>query len=62
MRLSNRTLNRTLLARHHLLERSTLTAAQMCDHLIGMQAQDVAPPFVGLWSRIADFDPATHRN
>ncbi|WP_194826808.1 winged helix DNA-binding domain-containing protein [Nocardia sp. XZ_19_231] len=59
MQLSNRTLNRTLLARQHLLERSTLTVAQMCDHLIGLQAQDVPPPFVGLWSRIADFDPAT---
>ncbi|MFD3743726.1 winged helix DNA-binding domain-containing protein [Nocardia sp. NPDC058633] len=59
MQLSNRTLNRTLLARQHLLERSTLTAARMCEHLVGLQAQDVAPPFVGLWSRIADFDPAT---
>ncbi|MFE3546788.1 winged helix DNA-binding domain-containing protein [Nocardia sp. NPDC059177] len=59
MPLSTRTLNRTLLARQHLLERSTLTTAQMCDHLIGLQAQDVPPPFIGLWSRIADFDPAT---
>ncbi|MBW0273374.1 hypothetical protein ATM97_25160 [Nocardia sp. MH4] len=58
MQLSNRVLNRTLLARQHLLERSTLTAAQMCDHLVGLQAQDVPPPFVGLWGRIADFDPA----
>ncbi|MGW5919737.1 winged helix DNA-binding domain-containing protein [Nocardia fluminea] len=59
MRLSNRTLNRTLLARQHLLERSTLTTAQMCEHLVGLQAQDVPPPFIGLWSRIAGFDPAT---
>ncbi|MFC6014298.1 winged helix DNA-binding domain-containing protein [Nocardia lasii] len=59
MQLSNRTLNRTLLARQHLLARSTLTTAEMCDHLVGLQAQDVPPPFVGLWSRIADFDPAT---
>ncbi|MFC9896609.1 winged helix DNA-binding domain-containing protein [Nocardia sp. NPDC127579] len=59
MKLSNRVLNRTLLARQHLLERSTLTAHQMCEHLVGLQAQDVPPPFVGLWSRIADFDPAT---
>lgn len=59
MLVSNRVLNRTLLARQHLLERSTLTTSQMCDHLVGLQAQDVPPPFVGLWSRIADFDPAT---
>ncbi|MFF2084953.1 winged helix DNA-binding domain-containing protein [Nocardia sp. NPDC058176] len=59
MPLSNRVLNRTLLARQHLLERSTLTTAQMCEHLIGLQAQDVPPPFVGLWSRIENFDPAT---
>ncbi|MEV0059049.1 winged helix DNA-binding domain-containing protein [Nocardia sp. NPDC050718] len=59
MQVSNRVLNRTLLARQHLLERSTLSTPQMCDHLIGLQAQDVPPPFVGLWSRITDFDPAT---
>ncbi|NNH75034.1 winged helix DNA-binding domain-containing protein [Nocardia uniformis] len=59
MKLSNRVLNRTLLARQHLLERSELTVAQMCDHLIGLQAQDVPPPFVGLWSRIGEFDPAS---
>ncbi|MFC4125923.1 winged helix DNA-binding domain-containing protein [Nocardia rhizosphaerae] len=59
MLLSNRVLNRTLLARQHLLERATLTVPQLCEHLIGLQAQDVPPPFVGLWSRMADFDPAT---
>ncbi|QIS15969.1 winged helix DNA-binding domain-containing protein [Nocardia arthritidis] len=59
MALSNRILNRTLLARQHLLRRSALTVPEMCDHLVGLQAQDVPPPFVALWSRIADFDPAT---
>nr|WP_084478956.1 winged helix DNA-binding domain-containing protein [Nocardia jejuensis] len=59
MKLSNRILNRTLLARQHLLERSTLTVPQLCDHLIGLQAQDMLPPFVASWSRIADFDPET---
>ncbi|MFD3505834.1 winged helix DNA-binding domain-containing protein [Nocardia sp. NPDC058666] len=59
MQVSNRVLNRTLLARQHLLERCTLTAADLCDHLVGLQAQDVTPPFVGLWSRITDFDPDT---
>ncbi|MBD0323163.1 MAG: AlkZ family DNA glycosylase [Aldersonia sp.] len=31
----------------------------MCTHLVGLQAQEMRPPFIGLWSRIADFDPAT---
>ncbi|TLG14849.1 winged helix DNA-binding domain-containing protein [Nocardia cyriacigeorgica] len=58
MKLTTRTLNRTLLARQHLLERANLTVGEMCDHLVGLQAQDVPPPFVALWSRLADFDPA----
>ncbi|MFX0576195.1 winged helix DNA-binding domain-containing protein [Nocardia nepalensis] len=59
MELANRVLNRTLLARQHLLERSALSVGEMCEHLVGLQAQDSPPPFVGLWSRIVDFDPAT---
>ncbi|MFH5207698.1 winged helix DNA-binding domain-containing protein [Antrihabitans sp. NCIMB 15449] len=55
--LTNRVLNRTLLARQHLLERSTLGIAEMLEHLIGLQAQDVPPPFVALFSRLTDFDP-----
>lgn len=58
MKLSERTLNRTLLARQHLLERSKLSVPDMCAHLVGLQAQDVPPPFVGLWSRIARFHPS----
>ncbi|MRH87029.1 winged helix DNA-binding domain-containing protein [Nocardia sp. SYP-A9097] len=58
MKLSNQVLNRTLLARQHLLERSTRTAPQLCDHLIGLQAQDMLPLFIALWSRTVDFDPA----
>ncbi|MGY2062181.1 DNA glycosylase AlkZ-like family protein, partial [Nocardia gipuzkoensis] len=55
--VSDRVLNRTLLDRQHLLSRSTLPVARMCERLIGLQAQDVSPPFIGLWSRTADFDP-----
>ncbi|MFF3569697.1 winged helix DNA-binding domain-containing protein [Nocardia jiangxiensis] len=58
MKLSDRVLNRTLLARQHLLARSALSATDMCSHLVGLQAQDVPPPYVGLWSRTVDFDPA----
>ncbi|MEV6767704.1 winged helix DNA-binding domain-containing protein [Nocardia sp. NPDC051030] len=59
MKLSNRILNRTLLQRQHLLDRTTLTVPELCEHLIGLQAQDMLPPFVALWSRTADFDPET---
>ncbi|MGV9675326.1 winged helix DNA-binding domain-containing protein [Nocardia sp. NPDC003482] len=58
-RLSDRVLNRTLLARQHLLRREPLSPATVCERLVGLQAQDVTPPFVGLWSRTADFDPET---
>jgi len=58
MKLSDRVLNRTLLARQHLLRRSSVPVPQLCEHLVGLQAQDVTPPYIGLWSRISDFDPA----
>ncbi|MCX4097842.1 winged helix DNA-binding domain-containing protein [Nocardia sp. alder85J] len=58
MTLTDRVLNRTLLQRQHLLHRSGLSVPEMCDHLVGLQAQDVTPPFIGLFGRIAGFDPA----
>ncbi|HEY6569921.1 MAG TPA: winged helix DNA-binding domain-containing protein [Candidatus Limnocylindrales bacterium] len=56
--LSTRVLNRTLLARQHLLERTTMPALAMVEHLVGMQAQEPKDPYVALWSRLRDFDPA----
>jgi hypothetical protein len=55
--ISNRVLNRTLLARQHLLARSTMSTHEMIDHLVGLQAQDVLPPFIALWSRLDQFSP-----
>ncbi|HYI19412.1 MAG TPA: winged helix DNA-binding domain-containing protein [Solirubrobacteraceae bacterium] len=55
--LDRRALNRALLARQHLLHRAELPVAGMLEHLGGMQAQEPQAPFVGLWSRIRDFDP-----
>jgi hypothetical protein len=57
--LSTRDLNRTLLLRQHLLERSALTALGMVEHLVGLQAQENLPPYLSLAARIRDFDPVS---
>jgi hypothetical protein len=55
--LSARTLNRTLLARQHLLERTESSVPAMVEHLVGLQAQDNLPPYLGLAARLETFDP-----
>lgn len=54
--LDLRDLNRALLERQMLLERRAITVDKVLRRLVGLQAQQVQPPFVGLWSRIADFE------
>ncbi|MFI0938186.1 winged helix DNA-binding domain-containing protein [Streptomyces sp. NPDC021020] len=60
MPLSQRTLNRTLLTRQHLLHRAgpATTAEGVVAHLLGMQSQVPSSPYPGLWSRLDGFDVA----
>ena len=57
--LSRRALNRALLARQHLLERSSMPPLAMAEHLVGLQAQNPLDPYIALWSRLHGFEPAT---
>lgn len=56
--LSLRELNRTLLHRQFLLERQTTPVLSAVERLIGLQSQVPNPPYIGLWSRLVDFERA----
>ncbi|WP_377270007.1 winged helix DNA-binding domain-containing protein [Peterkaempfera sp. SMS 1(5)a] len=56
--LSRQVLNRTLLLRQHLLTRGRHSAQEMIGHLVALQGQECNAPYVGLWTRIADFEHA----
>lgn len=55
--MNKRALNRALLARQLLLRREAVSALAAIEQLIALQAQQPRPPFIGLWTRIADFEP-----
>ncbi|MGH9232445.1 MAG: winged helix DNA-binding domain-containing protein [Acidimicrobiales bacterium] len=55
--LTERALNRALLDRQMLLERSSRPVADAVRHLVGLQAQAPWSPYHALWSRLDPFDP-----
>ncbi len=48
-------LNRATLARQLLLERAEISVPEAVEQLFGLQAQEPKPPFIGLWTRLAEF-------
>ncbi len=58
MRFTRQRLNRTLLLRQHLLERSDASPVEMIGHLVGLQAQEPLPPYLSLAARLRDLDPS----
>ncbi|MDQ3344699.1 MAG: winged helix DNA-binding domain-containing protein [Chloroflexota bacterium] len=54
--LTARALNRALLARQMLLERSQMSLTQVMQQIGGVQTQYAPAGYIGLWSRMRDFD------
>ncbi|WP_338905636.1 winged helix DNA-binding domain-containing protein [Streptomyces nigra] len=55
--LSPRVLNRATLARQFLLRRSPLSVPEAVTHLVGLQGQEVKPPYYALAARLDGFTP-----
>ena len=56
--LTTADLNRALLARQFLLERSRLPLTRTLDRIAGIQAQYAPSSYIGLWSRLEGFELA----
>ncbi|MBT3152190.1 winged helix DNA-binding domain-containing protein [Streptomyces sp. CHD11] len=55
--LGTRALNRATLERQLLLRRSPVSAGEAVGHLLGLQAQNVKPPYYALAARLDGFTP-----
>jgi winged helix DNA-binding protein len=54
--LTTREINRAVLARQLLLQRASLPLARALERVAGLQAQYAPSAYVGLWSRLKDFE------
>ena len=54
--LTARRLNRALLARQNLLERASVPLTDMVERMGGIQMQYAPSGYIGLWTRLADFE------
>lgn len=58
MRITARELNRATLGRQLLLQREPLGIVDAVRRVVALQAQQPASPYLALWNRLTDFDPA----
>lgn len=58
MTLTARALNRATLDRQLLLRRGERSVVDAVTRIVALQAQAPASPYIALWNRLADFDPA----
>ncbi len=58
MSLTARQLNRATLGRQMLLHRELLDVVDGVRRVVALQAQEPASPYIALWNRLVDFDPA----
>jgi len=58
MSLTARQLNRATLGRQLLLRREPLDVVDAVRRIVALQAQEPASPYLALWNRLVDFDPA----
>lgn len=58
MNVTARELNRATLGRQLLLGRESIGVADAVRRVVAVQAQQAASPYIALWNRLIDFDPA----
>jgi hypothetical protein len=58
MRLTARQLNRATLGRQLLLGREPIDVVSAVHRIVALQAQEPASPYIALWGRVIDLDPA----
>lgn len=58
MTFTARQLNRATLDRQLLLCREPLDVVRAVERIVAVQAQEPASPYIALWNRVQDFDPA----